>query len=81
MSAVRREIKDGIHQAISSPPHRILSLIANLLLSGMGAPKRCTPRMPQEDGAKQVVELWQARLIGDRDLANRHGTHMTENLS
>jgi hypothetical protein len=36
---------------------------------------------PTEDGAKDVVEFRQACLIGDRDLADHHGTHMTENRS
>jgi hypothetical protein len=36
---------------------------------------------PPEDGAKDVVELRQTRLIGDRDLADHHWTHMTENRS
>jgi hypothetical protein len=34
---------------------------------------------PTQDGTKDVVELRQIHLIGDCDLADHHGTHMTEN--
>jgi hypothetical protein len=33
-----------------------------------------------EDGAEDIVEFRQSRLIADRGLADRHGTHMTDNI-
>jgi hypothetical protein len=32
---------------------------------------------PAENRAKNVVEIWKLRLIGDRDQADDHGAHLT----
>jgi hypothetical protein len=50
-------------------------------LLGMDTENVAQIAAPSQDGAKHVVELRQTRLIGDRDLADHHGTHMPENRS
>jgi hypothetical protein len=50
-------------------------------LLGMDTEDLAQIAAPPKDGAKDVVELRQIHLIGDCDLADHYGTHMTENCS
>ena len=70
--AVQLELVEGLGLRLPAEAVELLPMDTN-------NKAQITP--PSQNGAEDIVKVWELHLIGDRDQANDHRAHMTQNCS